>query len=241
MIRSGEAAAAQAAGRHIEIAAVFLNHDVGGCFGRAHQGMRALIDGEVLWNAVLERRIVILKARSQLAHRNAIGPVAIDFVGRHVDEWRFGTGPAGGFQKVQRPQRIDFEIQKWNRGGAVMGRLRGGVDDQVRTYFAQQGEHAVAVADIERRVVIAGNVLTQAIQNPTGVALGTEENRAMIVVDSVNLESLTSEESGNFRANEPAGTGDHYLRHLANNAPISTFLPRLPSGAGELAIHKCAW
>src|SRR5580658_7930221 len=106
-----------------------------------------------------------------------------------------------------------------------MGRLRGGVDDQVRTHFVEQSEHALAVADIERRVLIAGNLLPQAIEDPTGVALGTEENRAMIVVDSVNLESLTGEESGNFRANEPAGTGDHYLRHLTNNTPISAFLP----------------
>ncbi len=151
MVGAGEAAAAQAAGGHVEIAAVFLNQDVGGQFGRAQQGMRALIDGEIFGNAVLESRIVVLKTRGQLPQRDPVRPVAVNFVGGHVDERRLGAGSVGSFQKMQGSQRIHFEIQKRNGGRAIVRGLRRGVNDQVRAHFVEQRQHALAVPDVERR------------------------------------------------------------------------------------------
>ena len=52
VIRPGQAAAAQAAGRHAEVAAVLLHHHVGGDLGRAEQAVLALIDRERLGDAV---------------------------------------------------------------------------------------------------------------------------------------------------------------------------------------------
>ena len=47
VIRPGEAAAAQAAGRHAEVAAVLLHHDVGRDLRRAEQRVLRLVDREV--------------------------------------------------------------------------------------------------------------------------------------------------------------------------------------------------
>ena len=56
VVGAGEAAAAQAAGGHVEIPAIFLNHDVGSDFGGAEERVLGLIDGESLGDAVLDRR-----------------------------------------------------------------------------------------------------------------------------------------------------------------------------------------
>ncbi len=55
VVRAGQAAAAQAAGRHAEIAAVLLHHHVGGDLRRAEQRMLRLVDRERLGNAVRRR------------------------------------------------------------------------------------------------------------------------------------------------------------------------------------------
>jgi len=65
-----------------------------------------------------------------------------------VDERRFGAGAPGGFEKMQRSQRIHFEIEKGNSGGAIVRRLRGGMNDQVRTHFVHEREHSVPIADV---------------------------------------------------------------------------------------------
>ncbi len=147
-----------------------------------------------------KRGIVVLKARGKFAQRDAVGPVPVDFVGRHVDERRLGTGSPGGFEKMQRSKRIHFEIEKGNGGGAVMRRLRGGVDDQVRAHFIEQRQHALAVPNVERGVPIAGDLPAQVLEHPTGIALRPEENRAMVVVDAVNLESLDARRTSKPRS-----------------------------------------
>ena len=48
VIRAGEAAAAQAAGGHAEIAAVLLHHDVAGDLRRAEERVLALVDRKSL-------------------------------------------------------------------------------------------------------------------------------------------------------------------------------------------------
>ena len=72
--------------------------------------------------------------------------------------------------------------------------------------FVEQRQHALAIPDVERGVPVTGDLPAQMLEHPTGVAFRPEENRAMVVIDSVNLESLASEEPRNLRANESAGT-----------------------------------
>ena len=52
VVGAGQAAAAQAAGLHAEVAAVFLHHDVARHFRGAEQAVFALVDGKILGDAV---------------------------------------------------------------------------------------------------------------------------------------------------------------------------------------------
>jgi hypothetical protein len=62
---------------------------------------------------------------------------------------------------VQCAQRIHFEIEQWDGRGAVVRRLGCGVHDQVRPQFVHEGKQGVAIANIERVVVIPGDLAPQ--------------------------------------------------------------------------------
>ncbi len=53
VVGAGEASAAQTTGGYAEVASVFLDHDVGGDFGSAEEGVLGLVDGEGLGDAVV--------------------------------------------------------------------------------------------------------------------------------------------------------------------------------------------
>ena len=73
VVRAGQAAAAQAAGRHAEVAAVFLHHHVGGDLGGAEERVLGLVDGEALGNAVRELRVGVVPARSSSFRAMVLG------------------------------------------------------------------------------------------------------------------------------------------------------------------------
>ncbi len=156
VVRAGEAAAAQAAGRHAEVAAVFLDHHIARYLGSAEERVLGLIDGEVLGDAIGVGGIGVVPAGFQFGEGDGVGAVAIDLVGGHVDEGRLRVGLAGGFKQVERADGVGIEVVERNGGGAVVRRLGGGVDDGIRTESGEQVEHALAVADIEFVVVEGG-------------------------------------------------------------------------------------
>ena len=168
--------------------------------------MLGLVDGKILRYSVLVGRVGILPARFHLLHRDGVGPVAVYLISRHVNERRFGAGTPGGLQQVQSPQRIDLEVEERNGGGAIVRRLGGGVNNEVRPKFLDQGQHPVPVADIERGMAVAGHLAPQSFEDPTGIAFGTEEDSAMIAVDAGHAEALTGEEDGDLRADQATGS-----------------------------------
>ena len=125
-----------------------------------------------------------------------------------MNERRFGAETPRGLQQVQSPQRIDLEVEERNGGGAVVRRLGGGVQDEVRPEFFHQRQHSVAVAYIERGMPVAGHFAPQAFQNPTGIAFRTEEDCAMVTVDACDAEALTGEEEGNLRSDQATRSRD---------------------------------
>ncbi len=149
VVGTGEAAAAQAAGGHSEIPAVFLDHDICRHLGRAEERVLGLVDGKIFGDALSVGVIGVVPAGFQLSQSNGVGPVAIDLVRGHVDEGGFRAGLAGGFQQVQGSNGIGVEVIEGDGGGAVVGRLGGGVDDGIGPQGFQQGEHAGTVADVE--------------------------------------------------------------------------------------------
>ena len=209
VVGAGKAAAAQAAGRQAEVAAVFLDHHVGGHLGGAEQRVLGLVDGEFLGDAVRVGRIGIIPAGFQLGEGDGVGAVAIDLVCGHVDERRLRAGLAGGFQQIEGADRIGVEVVEWNGCGAVVGRLGGGVDDGVGLDLLQQLEHALAIADVEF-VVVEGFAkgLGEPALVPTGVALRAEEYGALVVIDAVDFPTERGEVDTDFGTNEAGGTGD---------------------------------
>src|ERR1700683_1558751 len=102
--------------------------------------MLALIDGKSLGDAVLIGCFRVVPARLEFLQQNCVGPVAVDFVGGHVYEWRLGAVLPRCLQQIQRTHRVGLEIQEWYRRRAIMRRLRSSMDDKVGPQFLDKGE-----------------------------------------------------------------------------------------------------
>ena len=140
--RPGEAAAAENTDLHSEIAAVFLGHQVRRRFRGAKQRMQRAVNAAVFRNAVVVFRSRILPAGFQFLERDFVGGVAINLVGAQKDENRFGTVEAGGFEKIDRAESVDFEIQNGDVARLVVGGLSGAVNDEIEALRAEEGFHA---------------------------------------------------------------------------------------------------
>src|SRR5580692_2130684 len=75
MLRTGKAAAAKDAYRHLKVAPEFLAHDIGGHFGSAKNRVQTLVDGHTLVHAIEAAGIVV--ALVQFDQGQIIGPVAV--------------------------------------------------------------------------------------------------------------------------------------------------------------------
>lgn len=209
MVRAGEATAPQAAGGQAEVAAVFLDHHVGRHLGGAEQRVLGLVDGELFGDAVRIGGVGIIPAGFQLGQSDGVGPVAIDLIGGHVDEGRLRAGLAGGFQQVEGADGVGVKVVERDGCGAVVGRLRGGVDDGIGLDLLQQVEDSLAIPDVEFMVVEGfAKGLGETALVPAGVALGAEEDGALVVIDAVDFPAVSGEMDADFGANETGGAGD---------------------------------
>ena len=156
VVRAREAAAAQAAGRHAEVAAVLLHHHVGGHLAGAEQRVLRLVDARSLGDAVGEGRVGVVPARLELLQRRSC------WAGRRRPCWstcgRTATPgrPPRGFEQVQRADGVGVEVVERDRGGAIVARLGRRVDDGVGLDARRQLEHAGAIADVELVMVERG-------------------------------------------------------------------------------------
>ena len=213
VVGAGEASAAQAAGRHIEVAAIFLDDDVRSGFGGAEEGVLGLVDGEILGDAVGVGRVIIIPARLKLLEFDVIRTVSVDLVGRHVGEGRLGAGTADSLEKIQGADGVGVEVIEWNRGSTVVAGLCGGVDNGVGFEIRDEIKHALAIANVEFVVAEVFDQLGETLLVPARVPLRTEENGALVVVDPVDFPSEIGEVETNFRADEAGGTGDEEFFH----------------------------
>src|SRR5215471_3722694 len=97
VIRTGETATSQTAGRHLKIPAVLLHHHIRSDFGSPENGMHGVIDGKSLFDAVEVSRIGVVPSSLLFNQRQPVRTVPVDLVSRHVHEWRFRAGAAGRF------------------------------------------------------------------------------------------------------------------------------------------------
>ena len=206
--RAGEAAAAQGAGAHAEVAPVLLHEDVRRDLRRAKDRVRRLVDAEVLRDAVGECRVGVVPARLEFHERQLVGRVAVHLVGAEVDERRLDAVHARRLQQVKRPHRIGVEVVERDARGAVVARLRRRVHDGVRLQLAQQRVNPRAVADVEFVMLEILPGAGEPLLHPSRVAAGSEEDRALIAVHSVHVPAECGEVGDHFRADESGRTGD---------------------------------
>ena len=207
VVGAGEAAAAEAAGGHGEIASVFLHHDIGGDFGGPEERVFGLINSEGFGDAVLVGGVGVVPAGFKFAQWQMVGCIAVDFVGAQVHERGFGASATSGFEEVHGADGVGVEVIKWDGGGAVVAGLGGGVDDGVRLEAGNEVEDALAVADVE---FVVGEVLelgSETFLVPTGVALGPEEDSTLVVVHTVDMPAELVEVTADFAADEAGGAG----------------------------------
>jgi len=187
VVRPGEAASTEAASGHVEVASVFLDDYIGSDLGGSEEGVLALIDGEVLGDAVLIGWICIIPAVLEFLESDGVREVSVDLIRRHVDEGGLGAGSAGGLKHVEGADGISIEVVEGDRSSTVVAGLSGSMDDGVRLHLSNQIEDALAVADIEFVMDKALQVFLEALLVPTCVALRAKEDGALVVIDSMDL------------------------------------------------------
>jgi hypothetical protein len=202
MVGAGEAATAQAAGFHAEIAAVLLDHDIAGDLGGAEEAVFALVYGKILGDAIEVGRVIIIPAGGEFLEGDGVRTVAVHFVGAQVGEHDLGHMAAGGFKEIQGANGVDIEIIKGAGGSEVMAGLGRRMHQQSRAERGQETVNAGAVADVEFVMVEPGMGGLEAALVPAGVTAGAEEIGAGVVVNAMNFPASLAEIVHNFRADE---------------------------------------
>src|ERR1017187_3754902 len=72
MVRACQATGSQTTRRHIEVAAILLNHNVRRQFRRSEQRVFTLIDGEIFGDSVLISRISVFPTRLQFPQSDCV-------------------------------------------------------------------------------------------------------------------------------------------------------------------------
>jgi hypothetical protein len=90
--------------------------------------------------------------------------------------------------------------------------LGRGVNDRRRPYLCDKAQNPLPVADVDLVVLEASNRSLQPAQVPACIALGAEEDRALVAVDSVHLPSSAPEILTNL-------TPDQARRACYNHSP----------------------
>ncbi len=125
-----------------------------------------------------------------------------------VDMWTNGVSAQNcraASSRFKRSDRIHFEIEKWNGGGPVVRRLRSGVHNHGGPKILHESENALTVADIEIAMIVERE-FAQPGKSPPGVALGSKENGAEVVIYPSYAPAEFCKVSSDFRADESAGT-----------------------------------
>ncbi len=224
VIGAGQTAAAQTAGLHAEVTPVFLHHHVTGDFGRAENAVLALVNGKFLGDAVGVSGVVVIPARGEFLETNRVGAVAINFVGAHVREHDFGHVTARGFEQIQRADGVHVKIIERARGGEIVARLRGGVNEQCWFQRGNQFVRARAVADVEfvmLKIFVGGK---QTALIPARVAARAKKVGAHVVVHAVNFPAELAEMGDDFRTDETGRAGDEQFVHnsTADFVPVNS-------------------
>ena len=134
VVGTRQTAAAQAAGLHIEVAPIFLHHDVGSDLRSAKQRVLRLINPHGLLYAVVVLGTGILPPRFGLDERQLVGCVAVNLVCGHMDKRRSRHKAVRRLQEVDRTYGVRIKVLERYLRGQIVTRLRCTVHDGRRTH-----------------------------------------------------------------------------------------------------------
>jgi hypothetical protein len=90
-----------------------------------------------------------------------------------------------GFEEIQGSRRISVKIVEGNTGSAVVRWLRGGVHNQLRFQLCDELVYCVSIPDVD---LVMYESLDRSLQPPlipTRVSSLTEEDCALVIVQTV--------------------------------------------------------
>ena len=155
VLRAGQAAAAEADGRHVEVAPVLLHHQVGGGLRDAEQRVHASRRSTSWcrcrrssgWSSGSSSRVAALLERQEVRR------VAVDLVGRGEDERRVGLHAARvASSRFSVPLALTREVGlrvATPPSRATAARRCGRPSSRSRADALEQPQDAVGVADVE--------------------------------------------------------------------------------------------
>src|SRR5438046_3858557 len=108
---TSQAAAAERDGRHSKITTVFLDENVRRCLGSAKERMFRVIDAHRFGNTRLVFMTGLdLPAFLQFPQRQTIWCVAVNFIRRSKNEWRFRAKISRCFKQIERAVGVDGKV-----------------------------------------------------------------------------------------------------------------------------------
>lgn len=107
-----------------------------------------------------------------------------------MDERRLDAESPRGFEKVEGADGVNIEIIEGYSGREVVGRLGGGVDDNGGLELFHEPLDTGAVTNIQFVVGEALQIAKKPLLIPPSIALRTEENFALIVVHTMDVEAI---------------------------------------------------
>jgi hypothetical protein len=89
------------------------------------------------------------------------------------------------------------------------------VDDRLWPHLLDEPEHTLSIADIEFVMSETPQRLREPALVPPGVARGSEEDRPLVIIDTMDVPSESVEVRRHFAANQPRRSSNQYflLRH----------------------------
>ena len=167
------------------------------------------------------RRVGVVPAGFQFRQRQCV-------LGRSpytllVDMWMNGDSGQerrAASSRFSVPSGVDFEIEERDRGGAIVRRLGGGVDDQVRLQLLHERQHTLRGRGYRSPRGGSPGISAAAARAPNWCRLRSEEDGSMVAVDSGDRESQPGEPARHFRADQTAGAGHENCSSLFIRAPF---------------------
>ena len=226
MVRAGEAAAAEADGRHVEVAAVLLDEQVGRRLRGAEERVQAAVDRHRGRDAV---EVLVLRAAARAASRapRAAGSSAGR---RRPCSSSVKTNVASGLcrrvasSRLSVPFALTREVGLRIRRRPVVRRLRGRVDDELELAGVpredagrrrrRRGCRGRASGTRRRRS-------TQALGLGARRRVGPEEAGAHVVLDPDHVVARLDEVRDGLRADQPARARHDRDRHASPSAQPS--------------------